>query len=150
MNMGTFRFVALSTLSALFLCGCAVGGAAFEDPALAPAGSAVVYFYRPPEMQGSALTLHVMDKGAEIATLKNGQFVAVPMEPGQHEFSTNATRRETVTIDVTAGETYYLRYTMVLGAYKNTRVFAREYAEDAVPELRDCCKSGSELTEQMR
>lgn len=148
--MVTLRIFAFVTLSVSLLCGCAVGGAPFEDAMPAPSGSALAYFYRPPEIHGSALTLHITDKGAEIATLKNGQFTVVPLEPGHHELSTSATRRETIAIDATAGETYYLRYTMVLGATKNTRVFARAYAEDAVPELRDCCKSGSELTDRMR
>lgn len=134
----------------LAVAGCAVNGAAFEEPMKAPVGSSLVYFYRPPEIQGSALKVYVNDKGTELSVLKNGQFLALPLEPGHHEFGTNVTGRETVSVDTVAGETYYLRYAMVRGAIKNTPVFARVYTDDAIADLRDCCKNGAELTELMR
>lgn len=140
----------LTLLCAPLLSACAVGGAAFEDPVPAPVDGATFYIYRPAEFQGSALTLHVTDNGREIGTVKNGQFIAIQVKPGHHELSTNATRHDVVAIDAAAGETDYMRFGIEHGVIKNTMVFIRVYSTDAIPELRECCKSGPDLEEPMR
>lgn len=52
-------------------------------------------------------------------------------------------------LDAIPGETYYVRFSIQHGAMTNKGSLIRVYPNDALPELRDCCKSGTDLTERM-
>lgn len=135
--------------SGVLLCSCAAGGTAFDRPMITPTGQAMVYVYRPADLYGGAWTVHVTDNDNEVATLATGQFRAVPLDVGHHQLSTDVTDGRSVKIDAVAGETYYVRFGMSHGLRVNSAGFTRAYPEDALRELRRCCKSGLDSPEPL-
>ena len=126
------------------ISGC-VGGSRFVAPDLPRTDKAVIYFYRPPELQGAALTVEIFDGGAPFAAIKNGQFVKTVAAPGIHHFTTKKGAIDTgVEFKVEAGQTYYVRYGLRHGMWSTTMYLTRAYPEDAIKELKNCCKSGEE------
>jgi hypothetical protein len=134
-----FTYLVVSLLS-----GCAVGGSSFVAPEAAPAGKSIVYFYRPWEMQGAAVGIAIYDNGQPAASVRAGQFVKYPVEPGQHNFVIAETIGKVIPTQllVNPNETYFLRTGIRSGTMVNTLYITRIYPDEAIAELQQCCKSG--------
>jgi hypothetical protein len=138
------RLAVILLLYCLFIVigGC-VGGSKFIAPDLPPAGKALIYFYRPAELYGAVLTIEIFDGGIPFAAVKNGQFIKTVAAPGNHQFTTKKGAIDTgVEFEVEAGQTYYVRYGLRHGMWSSTMYLTRAYSEDALKELKGCCKSG--------
>ena len=132
----------LAVLAASVLAGCTASGSAYTRSA-APTDEASVVFYRPPAFAGSAVDIMLVDNGAQIGRIQNGQFINYVAAPGMHKFHT-----DTMAIDkeieysVEAGETYYVRLGLRQGMWTGTWFLSRVFEDEALAELKECCKSG--------
>ena len=93
---------------ALALTGCATGPA-FEKIADIPKDKGLVYIYRPSVMHGAALVPYVVINDLNALPLKTGGYYTYFSAPGKVTISITHTARRSITFDVKAGETYYVK-----------------------------------------
>jgi hypothetical protein len=131
-------------LASLFvLSGCAASGSSFSAADPAPADKGIVYFYRPAALTGGGLNIMLVDNGAQISRIQNGQFIKYFAAPGKHTFHTDTVAIDkAVEFDVEAGETYFVRIGLRQGMWAGTWSLSRVFPGEALAELKTCCRSG--------
>lgn len=94
--------------------------AAPETPAVAAAPAATetgqVIFFRPGKLLGAALGCTVHNGDTQIARLGSGKYYAVSLKPGKHVFKVESESKDLLTLEVEAGETYYVQCSIGMGA----------------------------------
>ena len=90
-----------------------------EDPpaaaADAAAGKGTVIFFRPSKMLGAAIGFKVREGETELGRLRNGKYFVLQVEPGSHSYTVHSEAKDVLTIEVEAGETYYVKGTIGAG-----------------------------------
>ena len=107
--------VVLSMLVLSFLSGCAARGPAFSKIDNLSADKGLVYIYRVPAFTGSAIFYDITVGENAITTLKNGGYFPYQTNPGEIEFSASTEATSAVTLDVEAGQTYYIKGSLSVG-----------------------------------
>lgn len=126
---------ALAAACAL-MTGCATGPA-FQKVEAVPAEKALVYIYRPSTLHGAALVPIVVVNDFGARPLKSGSYYTYVAPPGPMTVAINHTGRKTVSLDLKAGETYYVRGgTIVMGM--GIPYIETVAADKALPELAEC------------
>ncbi len=104
-------------------------GVAFAAPAVAkkhspppiaipapPAGKGQVVFFRPANrVMGRFVRLPVHEGATGVGVLGNGAYFIRVVEPGPHVFTTELKAVDRLSLEVEAGETYYVEQTMGVG-----------------------------------
>ncbi|NKB76734.1 MAG: hypothetical protein GKR96_06705 [Gammaproteobacteria bacterium] len=143
--MKNLKVVIIILISTLFLGGCAATGKHFSELEAVPTEQSVVYFYRPYNYQGGGLRLIVLDNEEEALKLKNAQYVRYVTAPGPHNFEPgNAGKKKGVDINLEPNESYFIRAGLRTGLWSGTWELTRVYEDDAVEEMKACCKDGEE------
>ncbi len=121
----------------LFAAGCATQGEAFTAMPKAPADKAVVYVYRTGRLDGGALTPSVTFAHTVKVALTRSGYYAYVAEPGALHVRITDIGTRVISLDVKAGQTYYLRGGLIFmaGGYPFLDVVT---ADEALPELKDC------------
>lgn len=73
-----------------------------------PPGQGRVVFYRPSALYGMVISYTVRENDAKLNTLSNGRYFVVDTAPGAHTFTIAVSTTNRLTVDVTAGRTYYV------------------------------------------
>ncbi len=85
----------------------------------AQADKGLVVFYRSKKAKGSAMRFQISDGGGvSIGNLSNGSTFHVYLEPGQHSFNVRSPSldgSDSVTLNLVAGETYFLQGEILWG-----------------------------------
>jgi hypothetical protein len=92
-----------------WLAGCASWQETGSSASARNAGSALVFFYRPHDSSGAAVSVDIMDNGLRLGTLPEGSYFSYNANPGIHEFAlaTNTTALQRLKLE--AGATYYIK-----------------------------------------
>lgn len=117
------HLVLLHLLVLFALYGCATGSSYFEPTPIAQPGNAMVYIYRPAGSNPGIKPLtrsypEVMVDGQSVGFLKYNEYLAVEVAPGARDFLVTGLTRDAKweprdlshTLDVSAGQSYFLRY----------------------------------------
>jgi hypothetical protein len=80
-----------------------------------PAGKGQVVFFRSRSLYGGAVWYTVKENGHKLGDLSSGAFFVLPEEPGPHVFTAATENKDTLRMEVEAGETYYVRGTVQMG-----------------------------------
>lgn len=83
-------------------------------------GKARVVFFRDNVFQGSAISYKIRtgpNNEVVLGTLSSGVYFSVDADPGDHLFTAATEARDGLKIEVEAGETYFVRGTVVVGAW---------------------------------
>lgn len=80
-----------------------------------PEGKGQVVFFRQSKMMGAAIGLKVREGDNEVVKLGNGKYFVAVLEPGTHEFTTGGEAKDALTLEVEAGETYYVSGAIGMG-----------------------------------
>lgn len=80
-----------------------------------PEGKANIVFYRPAKYVGMALRFSVRDGDTGIGKLQNGSYFVHVAEPGAREYNIASEARDTLRLEVEAGETYYVVQSISMG-----------------------------------
>jgi hypothetical protein len=104
-------------LAALLLAGCATLGPAYMPEQAAPADKATVYIYRDSKFVGGAVSYTVSGNGTPLAKLSSGSYFVYHAPPGEVEFTAQTEAKTSVTVDVKAGEVYYVKGTVGWGVF---------------------------------
>ena len=92
--------------------------AAAASSALIPApqaGKGQVVFFREKKFVGAAMSYKVREGEAELGKLSNGSYLVLEVEPGTHQYHMQGETKDVLTLDVEAGETYYVQGGISMG-----------------------------------
>lgn len=81
----------------------------------APDGLGQIVFFRPRKMAGGAIGFKVREGDVELGKLRSGKYFVANVEPGVHEYVVHSEAKDILTMEVEAGETYYVQGTLTMG-----------------------------------
>lgn len=90
-------------------------GPAFQKTEKISDNVGLVYIYRPSKFIGGGVSYDVRANGVVVTTLYNGGYYPYLAKPGEIEFSAKTESTSAVTIDIKAGQTYYIKGTVGIG-----------------------------------
>jgi hypothetical protein len=109
--------ILVSLLIGLVLFSSCATGPAFIKIETIPEDMGLVYIYRPGKAMGSGVSYQVKANGIPIFRLRAGGYYAYFAKPGEIEFSAKTESTSSITLDVKAGQTYYLKGTVGVGFF---------------------------------
>jgi len=77
-------------------------------------GKGQVVFFRMSGL-GALVGFKVREGATELGKLKNSSYFVVPVEPGKHQYTVHSEAKDQLTLEVEAGETYYVSGVMQMG-----------------------------------
>ena len=75
----------------------------------------LIYFFREKEFVGSMVSYYIYEGNEKLGGLQNGTFFYIEPTPGPHTYRAKTEAEEKVTINVVAGETYYVKAEVKMG-----------------------------------
>lgn len=97
-----------------------------------------VYFLRESAFGGGAISYFIFEDDTKIGVLKSGSYFIHQAKPGKHTYWAETEARASVTIDVAAGQTYYVEGSIGLGMWAGRpqlTEITRKVAEKFLPDL---------------
>jgi hypothetical protein len=129
-------------LSVAIIAGCAASGPRFEATAQAPSDKGLVYIYRPGKFMGGGVVfdVHVGPKADNnaIVSLRSGGYFPYYAEPGELELWGKTESTSSVTVDVKAGQTTYVRGSVGVGFLVGRPSLEVVDSATGEKELKDC------------
>jgi hypothetical protein len=135
--MSRIRTLSLLATLGLLLSGCATLGAKYTADMNVPANRAAVYLYRPGSL-GAAINPDVVANGVTLAGLPAHGYFVYYAAPGELTLTQHTEASTSVTLDVKAGETYYVKGSMGMGffvGHPHLVIVSKDVAES---EIKDC------------
>jgi hypothetical protein len=132
------RSIGVLLVGVLVIAGCATLGPAFQPVNSIPEGVGLIYLYRESAFFGGGVTYDVKVGETVITTLPSGGYYPYLVKPGEVELWAKTEARSAVTVDVKAGEVYYVKGEVGVGflvGRPHLRVVTREKGEQ---EIKDC------------
>lgn len=80
-----------------------------------PSGKGQIVFFRPSKFAGGAIGFKVREGQTELGKLRSGKYFVAVVEPGQHQYTVHSEAEDVLTLEVEAGETYYVQGTINMG-----------------------------------
>ncbi len=118
--------------------GCVTLGPPFQKIEKIPEDQGLVYLYRPSKGFGGAVSYDVKANGIVVTTLHNGGYYPHFAKPGEIEFLAQTESKSSVTINVKAGQTYYLKGTVGIGFFVGRPHLTVVPAEVGEKEIAEC------------
>ncbi|WP_374556783.1 DUF2846 domain-containing protein [Thermomonas sp.] len=81
----------------------------------APEGKGQIVFFRPSKFMGAAIGFIVREGQTELGKLRSGNYFVAAVEPGTHEYTVHSEAKDVLTLEVEAGETYYVQGSISMG-----------------------------------
>ena len=79
------------------------------------AGKGQIVFFRPSKFTGAAIGFKVREGETELGKLRSGKYFVVNVEPGTHQYTVHSEAKDVLTMEVEAGETYYVQGMITMG-----------------------------------
>lgn len=79
------------------------------------AGKGQIVFFRPTKLMGAVISFKVREEKQELGVLHNGTYFVLDAEPGKHSYVVHSEAKDVVTLEVEAGEVYYVRGSINMG-----------------------------------
>ena len=124
--------------SFLLIIGCASLGPVYSKVDKIPDNSGLVYLYRPSSFFGGGVSFNVKTGETIITTLSNGGYYPYFSAPGEKEFWAQTESKSSVTLDVKAGKTYYIKGEVGVGFLVGRPHLMVVDPEIAEKEIVDC------------
>ncbi len=102
----------------LLLTACATARQPLPLPELAGAAHGLLYLYRPLALSNALQTPQLMRNGQAEAAVPNGEFIRLPLSPGQQQLSLQLAQKNLPTaldLQVQAQQLYFVRLGSTLG-----------------------------------
>jgi len=80
-----------------------------------PAGKGQIVFFRPSKFAGAAVGFKVREGQTELGKLRSGKYFVAAVDPGQHQYTVHSEAEDVLTMEIEAGETYYVQGTINMG-----------------------------------
>ncbi len=89
--------------------------AATDAAAATDSGSGTVIFFRPSKFIGAAVGFKVRENATELGKLRNGKYFVLKVAPGVHQYEVHSETKDVLTLEVEAGQTYYVQGVLGVG-----------------------------------
>jgi len=135
--LARFRLVVLLAIAAV-ITGCATGPKFAETSSSMPsvkAGDGRIFFYRSNSMLGAAIQPDVRLNGEVVGPSKPGGFFYVDRPAGSYSAATSTETEKTVSFQLDAGESKYIKMTPQFGVLVGRMVLSVESAQTGRTEL---------------
>lgn len=100
----------------------------------------LVVFYRLKKAKGAAIRFEITDASAKsLGNLSNGSMIYEYLEPGQYTFrarSPSVDGNDSVTLDMAAGEVYYVRGEILWGIPAGRPKFSQQPESQALADIK--------------
>jgi hypothetical protein len=94
----------------------AASAAATNGVVGAPAeGMGQIVFFREKKFAGAAVKYKVREGETELGKLSSGTYFVASVAPGTHQYTVHSEAKDVLTIEVEAGETYYVQGSITMG-----------------------------------
>ena len=137
---------ALGTVMALVLAAASQPVRADDPPApAADASKGTIIFFRPSKFIGAAMGFKVREGDVELGRLRNGKYFVIQVEPGTHSYTVHSEAKDVITLEVEAGETYYVKGSIgvgILAGRPNLSPSTAAEFEAAKPKMKDATGEG--------
>jgi hypothetical protein len=80
-----------------------------------PAGKGQVIFFRDSKFVGAMLSFMVREGTTELGKLSNGSYFVAVVDPGTHIYTVHSEAKDNLTLEVEAGENYYVGSSITMG-----------------------------------
>jgi len=107
--------ISLLLAGMLVLSSCAGLGPVYQKVEMVPDNVGLVYIYRPSSFVGGGVSYDVKVGEIPITTLYNGGYYPYFSKTGEVEFWAKTESKSSVTLDIKAGQTYYIKGTVGVG-----------------------------------
>lgn len=132
--MKTF-ITSLSLAIGLFaLAGCSSPQIAENLPE-PEADKGLVIFYRASAFKGKAIRFNINHAEGTLGQLLAGTYLYKHLEPGEHSFWSQAISQDSITVNVEAGHTYYVKGEVQMGVLAGRPKFTQMSESDALKDL---------------
>ena len=134
-----YRSLAVLLVGVLLLGGCATLGPVYRPVDAIPDGMALIYIYRESQFIGAGVAYDVKVGETVVTTLHSGGYYPYFVKPGEVELWARTEAKSAVTVDVKAGEVYYVKGEVGVGFFvgrPHLRVVAREKGEKEIKECK--------------
>ena len=128
----------------------------YEQPAqtaVADAETGLIYFFRESAFTGGGISYFIIEDDTKIGLLKSGTYFVHKATQGKHTYWAETEARSAVTLDIQAGQTYYIEGGVNIGMWAGrpqlTEV-TRPVADKFLPELKYIRLSTEEEAAQIR
>jgi len=146
--MKKIALFAVLLVGILFLHSCAPTlGPVYQKVDTIPENLGLVVIYRPSSFIGAAVSYDVKVGETPIFRLYNEGYYPYFSKPGEVEFWAKTESRSAVTLDIRAGQTYYIKGTVGIG-FLVGRPHLMVVPEDVAEKEISKCKLCPEKTEQ--
>lgn len=82
----------------------------------APAeGMGQIVFFREKKFAGAAVKYKVREGETELGKLSSGTYFVASVAPGTHQYTVHSEAKDVLTLEVEAGETYYVQGSITMG-----------------------------------
>lgn len=83
--------------------------------AAAPQDKGQIVFFRESKFVGGAIGFKVREGETELGKLRSGKYFVATVEPGKHEYNVHGETKDVLTMEIEAGETYYVQASIGMG-----------------------------------
>ena len=127
----------LLTSGAVVLTGCQTPGSVnLQGPLPSPdAGKGLIVFYRPASAAGAAIRFNINHSDGYVGQLTSGAVLFRQVNPGPQTFWSQVISQDAITINVSAGQTYFVRGDVLLGVYAGRPKFTQVSPEQGRREM---------------
>ncbi len=101
----------------------------------ADSDKALVVFYRVKSFKGGAIRFNVQYAEGQIGTLGSGTYLYKQLEPGQYQFWSQVISQDSITLNVEAGKTYYVKGEAQIGVFAGRPKFTQVSESQAKADL---------------
>lgn len=115
MRLKTLKLYLQWILATIMLSSLPVAYAEAAEIPQAKEGMGLVVFYRESGFSGGAVRFNLNQGQEPIGALNSGTVLFRDVEPGQHTFWSQAISKDSISIDVVAGKTYYIKGVVKMG-----------------------------------
>jgi len=98
-------------------------------------GKGLIVFYRDSSSKGGIVQFNLNQGKEPIGTLNSGTFLYHDVEPGQHVFWSQAISKDSITVDVVAGKTYYIKGVVKMGLLLGRPILTVVSEAEAIPSI---------------
>jgi hypothetical protein len=113
--MKKIRLYPMWILATTIMLSMSVTNAESVDIPHAKEGKGLVVFYRDSSFKGGAIGFYLNQGQEPIGALNSGTFLYRDVEPGKQTFWSQAISKDSIRIDVVAGNTYYIKGIVQMG-----------------------------------
>ena len=111
-----------------------VSSSAAEVPQ-ADSDKALVVFYRVKSFKGGAIRFNVQYAEGQIGSLGSGTYLYKQLEPGQYQFWSQVISQDSITLNLEAGKTYYVKGEAQIGVFAGRPKFTQVSESQAKADL---------------